>query len=143
MASPDNALQAGIYQRLINYSALTTALGGQRVYDFVHEGVDPPYVVIGDDTALDWDTKDRPGWEFTLTLHAWDYEKAGRKSVKALLGLISDALHQQEASVTVAGFSLIQIRREFQQTFQESGAEGQGDRYWHGVARYRATVQES
>ena len=143
MASPDNALQAGIYARLIDDSALTAALGGQKVYDFVPEGTQPPYVLIGDDTALDWDTKDRPGWEFTLTLHAWDYEKAGRKSVKALLGLIFDALHQREADVTVTGFSLIQIRREFQTTFQEAGAEGQSDRYWHGVARYRATVQAS
>ncbi|MCE9566368.1 MAG: DUF3168 domain-containing protein [Planctomycetes bacterium] len=140
MSSPDNALQAGIYSRLTGYSALTTALGGSKVYDFVPENATPPYVVIGDDTAIDWDTKSKYGWEFTITIHVWDFEKAGRKSVKTLLSHIFDALHQQEASITVSGFTLVQIRREFQTTFQDASEEGQNDRFYHGVARYRAVV---
>jgi hypothetical protein len=140
VASPDNALQVGIYTRLTGYSALTTALGGQRVYDHVPQGQAAPYVVIGDDTLTDDDTKSKAGWECTVTLHVWDYQKAGRKSVKALLSHIHDALHQQEANITVTGFSLVQIRREFQQTFQEPGIEGENDHYYHGVARYRAVI---
>lgn len=143
MASPDNALQAALYTRLNNFAALTAALGANKVFDFVPETAQPPYVVIGDDTAADWDTKTRFGWEFTVTLHAWSFEAAGRKEVKAILSHVFDALHQQEASISVAGFALVQIRREFQQTFRETAAEGQNDRYWHGVARYRAVVQES
>src|SRR4051812_27062870 len=101
MSSPDNALQAGIYNRLTGYSALTTALGGSKVYDHVPQGTAAPYVVIGDDTATDWDTKSKAGWELTVTVHVWDFQKAGRKSVKAILSAIHDALHQQEANITV------------------------------------------
>lgn len=145
MSSPDNALQAGIYARLTGYSALTTALGTdsqgrQKVYDHVPQEETAPYVVIGDDTATDSDTKSKAGWEFTVTIHCWDFQKAGRKSVKTLLSHIHDALHQQEANITVSGFTLVQIRREFQQTFQETAIEGENDHYYHGVARYRAVV---
>lgn len=140
MASPDNALQAAIYTRLTGFTALTTALGGQRIYDHVPQGVSAPYVLIGDDTLVDDDTKSKAGWEGTITLHVWDYQKAGRKSVKALLSHIHDALHQQEANITVTGFSLVQIRREFQQTIQEPGIEGENDHYYHGIARYRAVI---
>lgn len=142
MSSPDNALQAGIYTRLTGYSALTTALGGSYVYDYVPQGRAAPFVVIGDDTLTDWDTKNTEGWECTVTIHVWDFLKAGRKSVKTLLGHIHDALHQQEANITVTGFNLVQIRREFQQTFQETGVEGENDHYYHGVARYRAVVTD-
>ena len=138
--TPDNALQAGIYTRLNNYSALTAVIGANKVFDHVPQGTVAPYVMIGDDTAIDWDTKSKFGWEFTLTIHVWDFEKKGRKSVKTLLGHVFDALHQQEANVTVSGFTLVTLRREFQQTFQETGIEGQNDSYYHGVARYRAVV---
>lgn len=141
MSTPDNALQAAIYTRLNGFAALTSAIGANKVFDFVPESAAPPYVVIGEDTATDGDTKDRHGWEFTVTIHCWSFEAAGRKQVKTILSHVFDALHQQEDSVTVTGFVLVQIRREFQQTLQETGVEGQGDRYWHGVARYRAVVQ--
>lgn len=140
MASPDNALQAGIYTRLTGYSALTTALGGSKVFDHIPQGESAPYVVIGEDTLTEWDTKSKAGWEATVTIHVWDYEKAGRKSVKALLSHIHDALHQQETNITVTGFNLVQIRREFQQTIQETAVEGQNDHYYHGIARYRAVI---
>ncbi|WP_238537791.1 DUF3168 domain-containing protein, partial [Zavarzinella formosa] len=121
MSSPDNALQAGIFTRLVGYAPLVSALGSAKIYDHVPQDIDAPYVVIGDDTTLDWDTKSRDGWEFTLTLHCWDYQTAGRKSVKNILSLIHDALHNKQASVTVSGFTLVMLRREFQETFQETG----------------------
>jgi hypothetical protein len=140
MSSPDNALQAAVYTRLNNYAALTAVIGSNKVFDFVPESATPPYVVIGDDTATDWDTKDTSGWNFTVTIHCWSFEAAGRKQVKSILSHVFDALHQQEASITVSGFNLIHIRREFQETFQEAAGEGQTDRFYHGVARYRAVV---
>jgi hypothetical protein len=140
MSSPDNALQAGLYARLTGYASLTTALGGSKVYDHVPATAAAPYVVIGEDTLIDWDTKSKAGWECTVTIHVWDYEKNGRKSVKTLLSHIHDALHQQEANITVTSFSLVQIRREFQQTIQETAIEGENDRYYHGIARYRAII---
>lgn len=141
MASPDNALQSGLYARLIGYAPLTAALGGKKVYDFVTPKLVAPYVVIGEDTLTEFDTKTEQGWDCTVTIHVWDFERAGRKSVKNLLSLIHDALHRQEASVTVADFSLTEIRCEFQTTIQETGVEGENDHYYHGVARYRALLE--
>lgn len=141
MASPGNALQKGLYERLTGYSALTTALGGQKVYDHVPQGEAAPYVVIGADTLLDASSKTNNKWEATVTIHAWDFEKAGRKSVKTLLSHLYGALHQQEASISVTGFTLVQIRFEFEETFQETAVEGANDHYYHGVQRYRAFVQ--
>jgi hypothetical protein len=140
MSLPLNALQAGIYTRLTGYSALTTALGGNRVYDHVPQGQAAPYVVIGEDTATESDTKTNNGWDFTITIHCWDYEKAGRKSIKTLMGHIYDALHKSASNVTVTGFSLVYLRCEFQQSFQETAIEGESDRYYHGVQRFRAYI---
>ena len=100
----------------------------------------PPYVVIGDDTAIDWSTKTTNGWEATLTIHCWDFEVAGRKSVKAMLSAIYDALHRQEANITVTGFNLVMIQSEFEHTFQDTAVQGQNDRFYHGVARYRVLI---
>ena len=141
MPSPDNALQAAVYTRLTGYAPLTAALGGAKVYDFVTPKLVAPYVVIGEDTLTDDDTKTAQGWDCTLTLHVWDFERAGRKSVKAILSLIHDALHRQEASVTLTGFALAEIKRDFQTTLREPGVEGEGDHYYHGVARYRARLE--
>jgi hypothetical protein len=138
--TPDNALQKGLFDRLTGFAALTAAIGANKVFDYLPEPATTPYVVIGDDTVLDWSTKTETGWEFTVTIHAWS-QQPGRKEVKTILGHIFDALHQQEESITVAGFTLVHIRFDGGQTFQETAVEGAKDRYWHGVARYRAVIQ--
>jgi len=143
MSFPLNALQVGIHTRLIGYSALTTALGGSFVYDHVPQGSNAPIVVIGDDTTVDFDTKSNNGWDFTITIHTWDFEKAGRKSIKTLMGHVYDALHHAESSITITGFSLVQIFQEFSQTFQETASEGASDHYYHGVQRFRALITDT
>lgn len=140
MGTPANAVQAGIYARLMSYTPLTS-LVGSNVFDFVPSTARPPYVLIGDDTAVDWSTKTKSGWEVTLAIHCWDFEKAGRKSVKAILSAIYDALHRQEASITVNGFTLVQLQSEFETTFQDTSEAGQSDHFYHGVQRFRALVQ--
>ncbi len=142
MAMPLNALQAGIYSRLTGYAALTSAIGTNKVFDHIPQREAAPYVVIGDDTSIDFDTKTSNGWEVTLTIHCWDFEKAGRKSVKAIMGHIYDALHKSETNITVSGFKLVMIYCEFQQTFQETAIEGANDHYYHGVQRFRAIIHE-
>lgn len=142
MTAPFNALQAGIYTRLTGYSSLTTALGGSKVYDNVPQGTVAPYVVIGEDTSVDFDTKTGNGWEITLTLHCWDFLAKGRKSVKNLQSLIYDALHNQESNVTVTGFSLIMLRCEYNESFQDTTIDGGADNYYHGVMRFRAIISE-
>lgn len=143
MSQPLNALQAGVWNRLTGYTALTTVLGGAKVYDHVPQGTAAPYVLIGDDTINEADTATYNGWEVTLTIHCWDFEKAGRKSIKTLMGHIYDALHKQESNVTVYGFSLAYLRCEFQDSFQDAQVEGATDHYYHGVQRFRALITET
>jgi hypothetical protein len=138
MSSPLNALQTAIYQRLTTYSPLVTALGAANVYDFLPESATPPYVVIGDDTSINAGTKTENGWDFTITIHCWDYLKAGRKSVKNIMGLIYDALH--DYALPVSGFSLTYLQWDFDQTFQDPQAQGDPDHYYHGVQRFRALI---
>lgn len=140
MTHPANALQAGIYNRLTGHSALTTALGGSKVYDHVPQGTTAPYVRIGEDTLSESDNKTRNGWEFTITIHVWDFDVGGRKSVKTLLGHVYDALHKQEANISVSGFTLVSFLYEFDDSFQEHPIEGASDKYYHGVIRFRALV---
>jgi hypothetical protein len=140
MSTPSNALQAAVYTRLTGFSELT-ALVGSSIYDFVPEEALPPFVVIGDDTAIDWSTKTGNGWQATLTVHCWDFEKAGRKSVKNILSAIYDALNRQESNITVTGFNLVMMYCEFEHTIQDTAVEGQNDRYYHGIQRYRVLIQ--
>lgn len=141
MPSPDNALQSAIFSRLTRYAPLTAALGGPKVFDFVPANLAAPFVVIGEDTLGDASTKTENGWDCTLTVHAWDFEKAGRKSVKTLLGHVYDALHRQESAVSVTGFTLVELIWDgFQTTLQETAVEGENDHFYHGVTRYRARV---
>lgn len=139
MGTPANAIQTAIYQRLTGYAPLTT-LVRSNVFDFVPASAQPPYVVIGDDTCIDRSDKLTNGWEATLTIHCWDFEKAGRKSVKQIMSAIYDALHRQEASVTVTGFSLVSLQSEFEQSFQDTSEIGAADHFYHGVQRFRALV---
>ena len=138
MSTPSNALQAAVFTRLKSFSALTT-LVADRIYDFVPEDASPPFVVIGDDTAIDWSTKTNNGWEVTVTIHCWDFQKAGRKSVKAILSAIYDALHRQDVPIT--GFKLVEMQSEFETTIQDTSVEGDNDHYYHGIARYRALIE--
>ncbi len=140
MGTPSNALQAAIYTRLTGFPALTALIGVNQVFNFLPEETQPPYVVIGDDTSIDWSTHTVNGWETTLTIHCWDFEKAGAKSAKAILSAIYDALHDQSANISVTGFNLILIRCEFEHTMQDPSVQGQADRFWHGVQRYRALI---
>lgn len=135
MSLAANALQAAIYARLVSQ------LGPVPVYDHVPQDSAFPYVMIGADTAIPWDTKTTDGQEFTCTIHAWDALKAGRKSVKTIMQDVYTALHHQQANLAVAGFTLILIRCEYTETIQETAEEGSPDHYYHGIMRFRALVQ--
>lgn len=133
MTLPANALQAAIYQRL-------KATAGVPVFDHVPQNAAFPYVVIGADTTAPWETKDRDGQEFTITVHCWTAPAAGRKGVKSLTEAVYSALHRQEPSLAVPGHAVVLLRCEFAETIQEP-AEGDSDHYYHAALRFRALVR--
>lgn len=121
------------------YAKLSTALTPE-VYDHVPKGAAFPYVTIGDDTSIPWDTKagaagdDGFGEEMTVTIHAWS-RAAGRKEVKDLGAAIYVALHNQ--TLTMDDHHLLMMQFEFADSFLD--ADGVT---YHGVSRYRLIVQK-
>ncbi len=111
------------------------------VYDdvpFLPEGMPTenfPYVVIGDDTLIPWDNDTNIGVDATLTLHVWSRYK-GRVEAKNIQGEIYTLLNR--SSLTIAGFTVVDLLFEFSETFVENDGQTR-----HGVQRFRMTVQES
>ena len=104
------------------------------VYDHVPQDTKYPYVVVGDDTSVPWDTDDSTGTEATVTIHAWSQYR-GRAEVKALLEQIYGALHRQD--IAIEDVHVIESVAEFQQTIVESDGLTR-----HGIIRFRVTVDD-
>lgn len=115
------------------YTALVAALD-VPVFDHVPQDSPYPYVVVGDDTAVPWDTDDSLGTEATVTVHAWSQYR-GRAEAKELLEQIYTALHRQDIAVENA--VTIESIAEFQQTIVESDGLTR-----HGIIRFRITVDQ-
>jgi len=115
------------------YTALVAALD-VPVFDNVPQNSPYPYVVVGDDTAVPWDTDDSLGTEATVTVHAWSQYR-GRAEAKELLEQIYAALHRQDIAVENA--VTIESIAEFQQTIVESDGLTR-----HGIIRFRITVDQ-
>jgi len=115
------------------YGVLDNALS-IPVYDDVPDNANAPYVVIGDDTFVEFDTDSEVGFEATVTIHSWSVYR-GRSQVKNIMGQIYNALHRAEFTVT--GYNLIGCDCEFSETFLESDGVTR-----HGVQRFRILIRE-
>ncbi len=136
MALHSFALQQAIFTALDN--ATINDVSGNSitgVFDDVPENTAYPYVVIGEETATNIDTKDKDAHEHTLTIHVWSQYR-GRKEIKNIMSSVYTTLHN--ASITVSGASLVNIRHEFENTLTEADGITR-----HGVMRFRAVVFDS
>ena len=124
-----DALQYAIYDRL-------TTLLDAPVYAHVPDNLQGSYVVIGDDTLIDWSTDCKSGFEATVTIHTWtvpgDSTKSfrGPTTCKKLQGEIYNALHRQDFAVS--GYQNLGCDQEFQEVMQDSDGLS-----YHGVQRFR------
>jgi len=125
------ALQSTIYSTLSADNTLTSTLGA-GVYDEVLEGASYPFVSLGEETAIDYGTKDLDGGETTLNIHIWSQYK-GAKETKEIMDRIHDLLHDSNLSVT--GFNLINLRFEFSDILRDPDGVTR-----HGVMRFRAII---
>jgi hypothetical protein len=123
-------LQRAVYQLLSTYP------GMPLVYDDVPRGdaVAFPYVAIGEDTHVPWDTYDFVGAESTLTIHVWSRER-GMKQAKEIQALLYEALHRK--TLALDQFDLINLEFDFQDTFQDPDGLTR-----HGVSRFRTMVEQ-
>jgi hypothetical protein len=98
----------------------------------VPDNVFGQYVVIGNDTHIEWDTDMETGWESTVTIHAWDNDNATRgfSNIKLLLGNIYQELHRAELELDEYNF--IACSYEFSDTLIDADGLTR-----HGVVRFR------
>ena len=136
MALHSFALQQAIFTAL-DGATINDADGNAitGVFDDVPENTAYPYVVIGEETATNIDTKDKEAHEHTLTIHVWSQYR-GRKEIKNIMSSVYTTLHN--ASITVSGASLVNIRHEFENTLTEADGITR-----HGVMRFRIVVFDS
>lgn len=131
-----NALQAAIYQRLTQAPVSLSA-----VYDQPPEDVAGVYTLIGDETAIDWDTDDADGNECTVTIYSYHTNTGqqttvtGYKDLKERMESIYNALHHYALSVN--GYNALQCVQEFREV--RRSADGLSRQ---GIQRFRILIHK-
>lgn len=120
-------IQVAVFNRIVNET-------GFSVYDDVPKDAVLPYVVIGNDTSIDFDTNDSVGEESTITVHTWS-KYSGMKEVKLMQQAIKNALNRVD--LTINNTHLITCNSEYQSS--ELDPDGVTR---HGVQRFRFLTME-
>lgn len=132
LASPLDSLLARAYTPT---GQLTT---DPAIYDHVPSAVDQndayPYVVVGDDTSIPFDTDTSQGSEATVTLHVWSRYR-GRYEAKQIQRAIYDALHRSR--LNVAELHTVEVFYDYAETILDPDGITR-----HGVIRFRFIVEE-
>src|SRR5215470_2821129 len=98
------ALRTAVYDALKNNAALSTLLGGSRVYDEPPRGASFPYVTLGETRIGNFSTGDQFAEEHQLTLHAWS-RQGGHREAHLITGTLLQVL--DDAPLTLAGYHLV------------------------------------
>lgn len=102
------ALQKGLRAALAA-DAGVAALVGARIYDEPPQNVTFPYIRFGDIEPGAFDTDTIEGAITGLSIEAHSRSASGRVEAVRMVEAVRDALHRQEASVTVAGHTLVEL----------------------------------
>ena len=121
------ALQKAVFDQL---SLLSTP-----VFDHVPQNTKPPYITIGEDTSIEWDTDTELGSESTITVHVWS-RQPGRREVKEIMEDVYHTLHRQ--TLYSNGIIYVNVNWEFSETFLDPDGVTR-----HGVMRFRILSQEA
>lgn len=133
MPSSSWSLQQAIWVALSTAPGLVALLGVPRVFDDVPQGIDPPYITIGQSTVADWSTGTEDGEEHQLTLHVWS-RAGGRKETHEIMGAIRAALDGHY--LALAGHRLINLRHQLSEVRRDPDGET-----LHGIVRLRAVTE--
>jgi hypothetical protein len=127
------ALQKAVHVALTSASALTSIMGGVRIFDDVPRNAGLPYITHGESIVRDWSTGSDDGHEHSITVHVWS-RGAGRKQAHEILGCIEQVLDQQ--ALPLDGHRLISLRHDYSEVRRESDGET-----WRGLLRLHATTE--
>lgn len=117
------ALQKGIRAALAA-DAGVSAIVSSRIYDDPPQNVTFPYVRFGDiqPSAFDTDTAEGSIVDFSIEAHS--RSASGRVEAVRMVEAVKAALHRKETSVTVSGFTLVELI--FQTFYVTRDNEGRG-----------------
>lgn len=127
------ALRAAIHDALIADAALTTLLGGPKVYDDAPASAAFPYVTLGEARVTDWSTATEAGEEHQLTLNAWS-RQGGHREAHLIAGALLQAL--DDAPLTLADHRLVNLRFALADVRRE--ADG---KTYRAAVRFRAVTE--
>ena len=91
-----------------------------------------PFVALGEETTVDFSTKDVDGSDVTINIHVWSQYK-GSKQTKDIIDRLHTLLH--DYSLSVSGHNLINLRFEFSDIMRDPDGITR-----HGVMRFNAKM---
>ena len=129
--SAEAAIQTAIYNALNSGQVAPVYSQGN-----VPDNATDRYIIIGNDTMVEWDTDGRTGFEGTITIHTWDTTSENRSylPLKNIMGDIYNLLHRAEIAIT--GYQNIGMDFEFSETFLDPDGLTR-----HGVQRFRVFMR--
>jgi hypothetical protein len=83
------ALRAALHQRLAGDAALSTLLGGPKIYDEVPGSAATPYVVLSAVASKNVGTTDEPSEEHRLTIDVWSRQGGLAEVLNAAAGILA------------------------------------------------------
>ena len=118
-------------------TAIFTQLSGlpTAVYDSPPTSAAYPYIVIGNDTSIPFDTDDTVGRDFIVNIHIWDNYN-GYKRIKEIFGQIDDILNR--GNFAVPNHDLIDCIFDSSDFFFDSDGKTR-----HAVVSYRLLIDEA
>jgi hypothetical protein len=120
MADPSLALQKAIVARL-KATAGVVSLVSTRIYDRAPQGVQFPFVQIGNFEILDDSNECHDAFECRIEVNVWSRE-VGQEQAKALASAAHSALHRYSPDLSADDFAMVgEIEHE------NSRAVGDGD----------------
>jgi hypothetical protein len=133
MSTATAALRAAIHDALVADGALTSILGGAKIYDEPPASAAFPYVTLGEARVTDFSAGEERLEEHQLTLHAWS-RQGGHKEAHGIAGALLHAL--DDAPLSPDGHQLINLRFSLADIRRE--ADG---RTYHALVRFRAVTE--
>ena len=102
------AVQKGVRAALVADTAITSIVS-QRVYDEPPQDAAFPYLRFVEIQPSAFDTDTTEGAEVSISLEAHSRSASGRVEAVRIVEAVKEALHRQEASITLEGHNLVEM----------------------------------
>jgi hypothetical protein len=102
-------LQTIVYSTLNGDSTLDGIVGNNKIFDNVPQDTGYPYVVIGNESAINRGTKTLDGNEYTIDIEVWSQYR-GKKEIKEAMERVYNLFHDATYSVSGADMVVSQVR---------------------------------